>query len=88
MRLERADTVLSADLVDVPQWLASVMPVAFPSRSIEGWFAFVGPNKKEYSFVMTRLALLGVMFPAVLALGDLPQMYGVEKPQFVEVVPA
>jgi hypothetical protein len=59
--------------------------VAYPSRSIEGWFAFMGPNKKEYPFVMTRLALLGVHFPAVLALSDLPALYGAEQPEFVEV---
>jgi hypothetical protein len=85
LRLEDADTVLMSDLVDVPLWLAKVLPVAYPSRSIEGWFAFVGPNKKEYSFVLTRLALLGVQFPAVLALNDLPQLYGAETPDFVEV---
>jgi hypothetical protein len=87
MRVEREGTLLSADLVDVPLWLAKVMPVAYPSRSIEGWFAFMGPNKKEYPFVMTRLALLGVHFPAVLALGDLPALYGADTPPFVEIVP-
>lgn len=88
MVLSRSGTVLSADLVDVPIWLATVLPVAYPSRSIEGWFTFMGPNKKEYPFVMTRLALLGVHFPAVLALSDLPAMYGTEQPEFVEVVNA
>jgi hypothetical protein len=85
LRLERSDTLLVSDLIDVPLWLAKVMPVAYPSRSIEGWFAFMGPNKKEYSFVLTRLALLGVQFPAVLALNDLPALYGSETPSFVEV---
>jgi hypothetical protein len=86
MVLERSGTVLSADLVDVPLWLGKVLPVAYPSRSIEGWFGFMGPTKKEYSFVMTRLALLGVVFPGVLALEDLPSMYGATQPDQVEVV--
>jgi hypothetical protein len=85
MNVQREGTLLCGDLVDVPLWLAKVMPVAYPSRSIEGWFAFMGPNKKEYPFVMTRLALLGVHFPAVLALSDLPALYGAEQPEFVEV---
>ena len=45
----------------------------------------MGPNKKEYDSTMTGLALLGAEFPAVLSLPDLPQLYGSEQPDFVEV---
>lgn len=74
-----------ADLVDVPLWLAKIMPVAFSSRSIEGWFGYTGPNEKEYDFITTAVALLGVCFPGVINLQDLPQMYGSEKPDYVVV---
>lgn len=85
MVLEEERTLLRADLVDVPLWLAQVAPVAFPSRSIEGWFSWIGPNKKEYPFIMTACALLGVYFPAILSLPDLPKLYGSEMPDFIKV---
>lgn len=80
--------VVVANLVDVPLWLAKIMPVAFASRSIEGWFGYTGPNEKEYDFVVTALSLLGVAFPGVLNLPDLPQMYGAEMPDYVQVYEA
>jgi hypothetical protein len=86
MRLDNQGALITADLVDVPYWLASIAPVAFPSRSIEGWFGYTGPNQREYDFVVTDLALLGVLFPGVMSLADLPKMYGSEMPDFVEVI--
>lgn len=76
------------DLVDVPLWLAKIAPVAWPSRSIEGWHDFTGINDKTYEFVFTACALLGVVFPGCLSLEDLPQMYGSEMPDFVQVLEA
>lgn len=76
---------LIADLIDVPLWLASIMPVAFASRSIEGWFGYEGPNVKKYDFVVTALALLGVCFPGCMNLADLPKLYGSEMPDFVTI---
>jgi hypothetical protein len=81
--LERNSTVLAADFVDIPLWLAKVMPVAYPTRSIEGWFKHQGPNKKEYPFVLTGCSL-GSWFPAILTLPDLPALYGSEPPDFVK----
>jgi hypothetical protein len=78
---------LYADLVDVPEWLAEVMPVAYPSRSIEGWFGYSGINEKEYKFLVTDLALLGVVFPGCMNLADLPSFYGKEKPNVVQFDP-
>lgn len=85
-RLTNEGGQITADLVDVPLWLAKIMPVAFASRSIEGWFGYDdGPNQKEYDFVVTALALLGVCFPGVMDLADLPQMYGESMPDYVTV---
>lgn len=85
MRVEN-EAWIYADLADIPEWLAAVMPVAYPSRSIEGWFGYTGINDKEYKFIVTDLALLGVAFPGCMNLQDLPSLYGAEKPDFVEVV--
>lgn len=84
--LDNEGSVVVGDLVDMPYWLAAVLPVAYPSRSIEGWFGYTGINSKSYEFVITALAMLGVVFPGVMSLSDLPQMYGSEIPSFVEVV--
>ncbi len=86
LRLSNEGSLVLADLTDVPLWLASVMPVAFPSRSIEGWFGYEGPNGRSYEFVITDLALLGVCFPGCMALSDLPQLYGSEMPSFIQVL--
>lgn len=85
-RLENDGAWIYADLADVPKWLADVMPVAFPSRSIEGWFGYKGINDKEYKFIITALSLLGVVFPGVMNLADLPSMYGDTQPEFVDFV--
>jgi hypothetical protein len=84
-RLTNDGGQITADLIDVPLWLASVMPVAFSNRSIEGWFGHEGPNQKQYEFALTAVALLGVMFPACLDLADLPKMYGSQMPEFVKI---
>lgn len=73
------------DYVSIPKWLATVMPVAYPSRSIEGWFNFTAPSGRDYRFAITDVALLGVQWPAVMNMEDLPLMYGAEMPEFVTV---
>lgn len=84
LSLQNEGAWVYADLVDVPEWLAKVMPVAYPSRSIEGWFNYTGLNMKEYKFIITDLALLGVVFPGCLNLADLPSMYGADTPTNVQ----
>lgn len=84
LTLQNDGAWIYADLVDVPEWLANVMPVAYPSRSVEGWFGYNGINQKEYKFLITDLALLGVVFPGCMNLADLPSMYGAKTPSFVQ----
>ncbi len=85
IRLEKAGTMIYSSLVALPEWLAEILPIAYPSRSVEGWFNYEGPNNKTYEFLITALALLGVCFPGIMALEDLPLMYGAVQPKFVEV---
>jgi hypothetical protein len=75
LRLENSGSVLVGDFVRVPLWLAEIMPAAYPSRSIEGAYIdnrwrVVTPGGKEYSFVLTAVALLGIFRPACEDLED------------------
>lgn len=76
LQLVNDGAVLIGDFVRVPYWLASIMPAAYPSRSVEGAFLdgqwkVETPGGKEYSFVLTAVALLGIFRPAVEDLEDL-----------------
>lgn len=82
--LQNEGAWLYGDLVDIPEWLSTVMPIAYPSRSVEGWFGYNGINEKEYKFIITDLALLGVVFPGIMNLADLPSLYGAEKPNIIQ----
>lgn len=73
-------TILSGDLVGVPAWLAAVMPTAWPGRSIEGYFDWSTANMGNHLFVLTALALLGVVAGAVETLSELPVLFGPTAP--------
>lgn len=79
LRLENDGAVLVGDFEEVPSWLAESLPSSYPNRSSEGAFLdgqwkVETPGGKEYSFVLTRVALLGVYRPAVLDLEDLQRL--------------
>lgn len=89
LRLENDGAVLVGDLVEVPVWLADVMPSAYPNRSIEGAYLdgsweVKTPGGKTYSFVLTAVALLGIALPAVQDLEDLQRLLA-EGPEEDEV---
>jgi hypothetical protein len=70
-----ADSVLLGDVADMPDWLASLGPSAYPDRSFEGW-----ANEDKQTFEITALALLGVTPPGmstIRSLRDIPQALGV-----------
>jgi hypothetical protein len=71
LRLENDGAVLVGDFVDVPVWLADAMPSAFPNRSAEWNWDVTTPGGKQYSIVVTAIALLGTALPAVQDLEDL-----------------
>ena len=62
---------LIGDMVGVPEWLAEILPSAYPSRSIEGLYDYTAPDGSSHDFVLTGLALLGATKPGVESLQSL-----------------
>lgn len=85
MHLTNNNQTLVADLVGVPQWLASVMWSAYPRRSIEGTFAYSSRTGNDWPFILTGLALLGDAYPAINTLEDIQQLWGVTAPELIPV---
>lgn len=57
--------VLYGDLSGVPEWLADIMPSAYPSLSIEGQEDYTDAVGDKHDFVLTGLALLGATPPGI-----------------------
>lgn len=85
LRLSENGMVVYADYVGVPKWLAEIMSTAYPSRSIEGYKDFPAQSGKNWRLVISAVAALGVTWPGVQMLEDLPAYYGEEVPDGVEV---
>jgi hypothetical protein len=83
LRLSENNQTLMGDLIGVPQWLADILPTAYPARSIEGYWDVVSATGKEHEFIIPRVALLGVNLPAVATLEDLQAMFSEEGPEGV-----
>lgn len=77
LRTKDEGGTLVGDLTGVPEWLAEIIPTAFPSRSIEGCFNYRTGNGNTYRFVLEAIALLGESLPAVENLSDIATLYGV-----------
>jgi hypothetical protein len=78
---------LYGDYVGVPLWLAELMPSAYPARSIEGAFdAQVAEDKPPHALLITAVSLLGVVAPGVSTLEDLPDLYGEDAPEGLEII--
>lgn len=72
--------MLVGDFVDVPRALAAVMPTAWMSRSVEGLLDVVADDGRTYGWVMSAVALLGAVEPAIPNLAevsDVAALYGV-----------
>jgi len=90
LRLSDNSMAVVADFVGVPGWLAEILPTAFPSRSVEGYWGVQSQAGKNWRFVLTACSLLGVVWPGITQLEDLPmlgEMYGEEIPSSVEIDP-
>jgi hypothetical protein len=74
------------DYVGVPRWLAEIMPIAYPNRSIEGFQEAQTVTGHTWGLVVHAVALLGVVWPGVSTLDDLPLLYGETAPDGLEVV--
>jgi hypothetical protein len=87
MYLGDNDQTLYGDYVGVPLWLAELMPSAYPARSIEGAFdAQVAEDKPPHALLITAVSLLGVVAPGVSTLEDLPDLYGEDAPEGLEII--
>ena len=71
-----------ADL-DTYDWLAEVLPIAYPNRSIEGAAEYTAETGREYGLIITAVSCLGVELPGVSSLEDLREL--VENPEVVIV---
>lgn len=80
LRLADNNQTVVADLVGVPEWLAKILPTAYPSRSVEVYWDVTSATGKKHSAVMPRVAVLGTSLPAVANLEDLQALYSAEGP--------
>lgn len=74
LRLSDDKQQILADLETV-DWLAEIMPLAYPNRSIEGDLGWKSPTGHFYRFVIHAVSLLGVEIPGVTSLEDLRDLY-------------
>jgi hypothetical protein len=75
MRMNESGTKLIGDYTGVPDWLADVMPSAYPDRSIEIYRPFRCQIGHWHPSVITAVALLGVMPPGVGVLRSMQDVY-------------
>lgn len=89
MRLADNDAKIVGDYTGMPGWLASVLPSAYPDRSIEMYRPFKCQIGHSHPAVITAVALLGVSHPAVgvlQSLQDVAALYEVQAVPTVEAV--
>ncbi len=68
------------DYTGMPGWLASILPSAYPDRSMEATWDFVCQLGHVHPFVITAVSLLGVVPPGIGTLdtlADVANLYGV-----------
>jgi hypothetical protein len=86
LRLEKNGHVVIGDYLGVPEWLAKVLPSAYPARSIEALTGVSTSTGNKWKLVITDLALLGVVWPGVSTLDDIEALFSVEGPDNVQVL--
>lgn len=84
MRLQSEGNRINGDLVGLPDWLAEILPTAYPSRSIEGRWNYTSASGTTHQFVILSVSLLGIEMPGCATLEDL-QHYYANGPDGVEV---
>jgi len=83
MRLSDNKQTIIGNYVGTPEWLAKVLPVAYPSRSVDAVLGVETATGKKYDMVITDVSLLGIAWPGCSVLEDLPLWYGAEQPEGV-----
>jgi len=89
MRLGPDDAKIIGDYTGMPGWLASILPSAYPDRSIEMYRPFKCQIGHSHPAVITAVALLGVAPPAVgvlQSLQDVAALYQVQTAAPVQAV--
>ena len=77
LRLAQGGTVLVGDFVDVPKAIATILPRAWPDRSVEAVIDYETPDGTTWPLVLTAVALLGESAPAIDNLASMQELYGV-----------
>lgn len=86
LRLEQEGNLVVGDYVGIPEWLANVLPSAYPARSVEAVWAVDTNTGHHWRLVLTDLALLGVVWPGVGTLDDIQALYSAEGPDNVSIL--
>jgi hypothetical protein len=86
LSIQDEGNTLVGDIVGVPKWLAGIMGSAYPARSIEGNRDVETVTGSKWRVVVESVALLGIQWPGVTTLKDLPILFSEEGPDGVEVV--
>jgi hypothetical protein len=77
---------LRGNLEGTPLWLAKIMGVAYPSRSVEASMNVETVTGKKWPLVMSGLALLGVCWPGVSTLNDIAALYTADGPEGIQII--
>lgn len=86
LRVENEGNLLVGDLTGVPKWLAEILPTAYPSRSIEGFFEVSTNTGKTHQLVVASVALLGEELPGVQTLEDLEYLFSDEPEEWISAL--
>lgn len=84
LRLANQNQTLVGDFV-VPEWIGELMPIAWPSRSLEAARGVETVTGHKWNVVLTSVKLLGIMLPGITTIDDIPLMYGTTTPEGVEL---
>lgn len=74
-RDENGTATIFADLTGVPEFLANLLPVAYPNRSIEARTKVTTPMGGSYDMVIDAVSSLGIEMPGVSTLEDLEMAF-------------
>ena len=85
MQLSDNKQTIIGNYVGTPEWLTKVLPVAYPSRSVDAVLGVETATGKKYEMVITDVSLLGIAWPGCSVLEDLPLWYGSEQPEGVVI---
>jgi len=85
LRLAQEGHLIVGDYMGIPEWLAQVLPSAYPACSIDGKTGVKTNTGHEWRLVITDLALLGVRWPGVSTLEDIKALFSTTGPDNVTI---